>query len=154
MRSRTIPPHHALLITIFVLAIVRFPINKVFFWFIGVLTPINQITEYLTLNNPQTVRDFAKGCDARFQNTQEEIVLAWRESSSVKIDQQTEYQQAISDCNRAIQLNPQLADGYNWQTNTKNALGEKKARSQIIKKHKPYYKNKVGSLKLKALQVL
>lgn len=111
------------LIVVPVIAFVAFPIVKGVLYRTGVTTP--EKPEYLT--NPQTAMDFAQRCDAMFTNAQEEIIVALKKNSSAKIDKKNQYQQAIFNCDRAIQLDPKLADAYGWRGNSKTALGETKA---------------------------
>lgn len=100
-------------------------------WYIYLEDRVNQTTEYLQLvrylilYTPQTANDFAKRCDARLDNAKsEEFSARYEKKLKVITDQTLQYQQAISDCNQAIQLDPKLADSYTFRGNAKGALND------------------------------
>ncbi len=102
-------------------------------WYIYIGDRVNktkeylQLVRYLVLYTPQTANDFAKRCDARLENAQSEKFSArYEKKLKVITDQTLQYQQAISDCNQAIQLDPQLADSYTFRGNAKGALKDYK----------------------------
>lgn len=83
------------------------------------------------LTNPQTAKDFAQRCEALFMNRNDQASLVLGEQAkNAPFDKKVKnpiFQQAILDCDRAIQLDPQLADSYLWRGNARSILGDTQA---------------------------
>ena len=63
------------------------------------------------------------------RNDEASVVLG-EQAKNAPFDKKVEtqiFQQAILDCDRAIQLDPQLADSYLWRGNARSILGDTQA---------------------------
>lgn len=124
LRLQKVLAHEITILIILFCSVLTLPL-----WYIFIGDRVNQTTEYLQLvrylilYTPQTANDFAKRCDARLENAQREDFSArYEKKLRVITDQTLQYQQAISDCNQAIQLDPQLPASYTFRGNAKGAL--------------------------------
>lgn len=128
LRLQKVLAHDITLLIILFCSVLTLPI-----WYIYIGDRVNQSTEYLqlvrylVLSTPQTANDFAKRCDARLKNAKsEEFSAKYEKKLRVITDQTLQYQQAISDCTQAIQLDPKLAASYTFRGNAKGALKDYK----------------------------
>lgn len=82
------------------------------------------------LINPQSAQDWMERCRAIFMNEGGEALEILGKERGTLIDKEVRIQilqQAVANCDRAIQIDPRLSESYLWRGNAKSQLGQTQA---------------------------